>query len=67
MSGLSSTIRQFGDRYLWTHPSILATFRCRPTYHAAFKNAWLYLMWGGETRLREAVAVAVSAANSCVY
>jgi hypothetical protein len=35
-----------------------------------FKTAWLSLMWGGEPRrrrLREAVAVAVSTANQCIY
>ena len=62
-------IRQVAERFIWTHPSILATFRCRPTYLAAFKNTWLSLMWGDprRRRLREAVAVAVSMANQCVY
>ena len=62
-------IRHFADRYIWTHPNILATFQCRPTYQAAFRNTWLSLMWGDprRRRLREAVAVAVSMANQCVY
>ncbi len=62
--------RQFASRYVWTHPNIAQTFRCRPTYHASFKRAWLSLMWGGEAqrrRLREAVAVAISSANRCFY
>jgi hypothetical protein len=62
-------IRHLADRYVWTQPSILATFRCRPRYQAAFRNTWLSLMWGDPSgrRLREAVAVAVSTANQCVY
>lgn len=63
------SIRRFADRRIWTHPSILATFGCRPIYQAAFKNTWLSLMWADprRRRLREAVAVAVSTANRCVY
>jgi hypothetical protein len=66
---LIRSVRRLADRYIWTHPSIAATFKCRPTYLAGFKNTWLSLMWGepGRRRLREAVAVAVSAANRCVY
>jgi hypothetical protein len=62
-------IRRVADRYIWTHPSIAATFRCRPAYLAAFKKTWRLLMWGDTEwrRLREAVAVAVSTANRCVY
>jgi len=62
-------IRRFADRYIWTHPGILATFGCRSSYQAAFKATWLSLMWTNppRRRLREAVAVAVSAANQCVY
>jgi Carboxymuconolactone decarboxylase family len=62
--------RQLAERYIWTHPSISETFRCRPAYQAAFKKSWLSLMWGGEAgtrRLRESVAVAISAANQCFY
>lgn len=62
--------RQLAGRYIWTHPSIAQTFQCRPTYLASFKNTWLSLMWGGdsaERRLREAIAVTVSAANQCFY
>lgn len=64
------TARQLAGRYVWTHPSIAQTFRCRPTYQASFKKTWLSLMWGGESRrrrLREAIAVTVSAANQCFY
>jgi hypothetical protein len=64
------TTRQLAGRYIWTHPNIAQTFRCRPTYHASFKRAWLSLMWGGEPdtrRLRESIAVAISAANRCFY
>jgi hypothetical protein len=62
--------RKLAGRYVWTHPSIAQTFRCRPTYHASFKKTWLSLMWGGEAgtrRLRESIAVAISAANQCFY
>jgi hypothetical protein len=63
------SIRRVADRYIWTHPSIAATFGCRPEYLAAFKRTWRLLMWGDPRwrRLREAVAVAVSTANQCVY
>ena len=64
------TTRQLARRYIWTHPNISQTFRCRPTYQASFKKAWLSLMWGGESerrRLRESIAVAISAANQCFY
>lgn len=62
-------IRRYCERYIWTQPSIAATFRCRPTYLAAFKETWLLLMWGDprRRRLRESIAVAVSTANQCVY
>jgi hypothetical protein len=62
--------RQLAERYIWTQPNIAATFRCRPTYLASFKKTWLSLMWGGEARtrrLRESIAVAISAANQCFY
>jgi hypothetical protein len=62
--------RQFAKRFIWTHPNIAQSFRCRPTYQASFKKTWLSLMWGGEAgtrRLRESVAVAISAANQCFY
>jgi hypothetical protein len=62
--------RQLAGRYIWTHPNIAQTFRCRPTYLASFKSTWLSLMWGGNAakrRLRETIAVAVSAANQCFY
>ena len=62
--------RQLAERYIWTHPSIAETFRCRPTYHASFKKTWLALMWGGEAgtrQLRELIAVAISTANQCFY
>jgi hypothetical protein len=61
---------RLAERYIWTHPSIAETFRCRPTYQASFKKSWLSLMWGGEAdtrRLRESIAVAISAANQCFY
>jgi hypothetical protein len=69
-SALVRTTRPLAERYIWTHPSIAETFRCRPTYHDSFKKTWLSLMWGGEAgtrRLRESIAVAVSAANQCFY
>ena len=69
-SGLVRATRKLAERYIWTHPSIAQTFHCRPSYLASFKATWLSLMWGGdadERRLREAIAVAVSAANQCVY
>ena len=69
-SALVRTTRQLAERYIWTHPNIAQTFRCRPTYQASFKKTWLSLMWGGEAgtrRLRESIAVAVSAANQCFY
>jgi hypothetical protein len=67
---ITRTIRRFADHYVWTNPGIAATFGCRPTYLAAFKETWQLLMWWGDPRrrrLREAVAVAVSTANQCVY
>jgi Carboxymuconolactone decarboxylase family len=66
---LLRSIRKIADRYIWTDPSIVATFGCRPGYLAAFKEAWLSLLWGVPERrkLREAVAVAVSTANRCHY
>jgi hypothetical protein len=69
-SRLVCATRQLAGDYIWTHPSIAETFRCRPTYHASFKKTWLSLMWGGEPgtrRLRESIAVAISAANQCFY
>ncbi len=69
-STLVGATRQLAGRYIWTNPSIARTFRCRPAYHASFKKTWLSLMWGGEAetrRLRESVAVAISAANQCFY
>lgn len=62
--------RKLAGRYIWTHPSIAQSFRCRPTYQTSFKKTWLALMWGGEVetrRLRESVAVAISAVNQCFY
>jgi hypothetical protein len=69
-SALIRATRQLAGRHIWTNPSIARTFRCRPTYHASFKKTWLSLMWGGEAetrRLRESIAVAISAANQCFY
>lgn len=69
-STLVHATRQLAGRYIWTHPNIAHSFHCRPTYQASFKKAWLALMWGGEPgtrRLRESVAVAISAANQCFY
>ena len=69
-SAMVRTTRRLAGRYIWTHPSIAQTFRCRPTYQASFKKTWLSLMWGGEAttrRLRELIAVAISAANQCFY
>ena len=67
---LLRTTRRLAERFIWTHPSIAQSLRCRPTYQASFKKTWLALMWGGEPgrrRLRESVAVAISAANQCFY
>jgi hypothetical protein len=69
-SALVGATRQLAGRYIWTHPKIAETFRCRPMYQASFKKTWLSLMWGGEAstrRLRESIAVAISAANQCFY
>ncbi|MHB1556640.1 MAG: hypothetical protein ACYC61_04055 [Isosphaeraceae bacterium] len=69
-SALVCAIRQLAGRQIWTNPNIARTFRCRPTYQASFKKTWLSLMWGGESetrRLRESIAVAISAANQCFY
>ena len=69
-SALVRATRQLAGRYIWTHPKIAETFRCQPPYQAAFKKTWLSLMWGGEAgtrRLRETIAVAISAANQCFY
>ncbi len=69
-SALVRATRQLAERYIWTNPSISETFRCRPAYQASFKKTWLSLMWGGDAdtrRLRESIAVAISAANQCFY
>ncbi|HVW02252.1 MAG TPA: hypothetical protein VHB77_18005 [Planctomycetaceae bacterium] len=69
-STLVNATRKVAGRYIWTHPNIAQTFRSRPTYLASFKKTWLSLLWGGEAddrRLRESIAVAVSAANQCLY
>ncbi len=69
-NALVRATRQLTGRYIWTNPSIARTFRCRPEYQASFKKSWLSLMWGGEAdtrRLRESIAVAISAANQCFY
>lgn len=69
-STLVRATRQLAGSYIWTHPNIAQTFRCRPAYQASFKKTWLSLMWGGEAatrRLRESIAVAISAANQCFY
>jgi hypothetical protein len=62
--------RRLAQHYIWTHASISQTFSCRPAYQDSFKKTWLSLLWGGEAatrRLREATAVAISAANQCFY
>src|SRR6185436_14137871 len=64
-SRLVQATRQLVQRSIWMHAGISQTFSCRPRYQASFKNAWLSFMWGGEAdtrRLREAMAVAISAA-----
>jgi hypothetical protein len=69
-STLARSTKQLAARYIWTHPNIAATFRCRPTYQDSFKKTWLSLMWGGDAgtrQLRESIAVAISAANQCFY
>ncbi len=69
-SSMLRTTRRLAGRFVWTHPNIAQTFRCRPAYHASFKKTWQSLMWGGEVerrRLRESIAVAISAANQCFY
>ena len=69
-NALVGATRQLAGRYIWTSPSIARTFRCRPSYRASFKKTWLSLMWGGQAetrRLRETIAVAISAANQCFY
>lgn len=69
-SPLVRATRDLLGRYIWTHPHISQTFRSRPAYQVAFKKTWLSLLWGGEAKtrqLREALAVAISAANQCLY
>lgn len=69
-SAMVRTTRQLTGRYIWTHPHIAQAFRCRPAYLASFKRTWLTLLWGGDAgrrRLRESIAVAISAANQCFY
>ena len=46
-STLVHVTRKLAERYIWTHPSIAQSFRCRPTYQASFKTC-VALMWGGE-------------------
>jgi hypothetical protein len=62
--------RHLLGRFIWTHPKIAQTFQSRPPYQASFKKTWLSLLWGGESdqrQLRESLAVAISAANQCLY
>jgi Carboxymuconolactone decarboxylase family len=69
-SAIVRTTRQLAGSYVWSYPHIAQTFGCRPTYQASFKKTWLSLMWGGEAgtrKLRESIAVAISAANQCFY
>jgi hypothetical protein len=69
-SGLIRATRHIARRFIWSHPNIAQTFRCRAPYMASFKKTWLSLMWGGDPdqrRLRESIAVAVSAGNQCFY
>jgi hypothetical protein len=69
-SVLVRATRQVAGRHIWTRPNIAQAFRCRPTYVSSFKTTWLSLMWGGDAsrrRLRESIAVAVSAVNQCFY
>ena len=69
-NALLRATRQIAGRYIWTHPSIAQTLRSRPAYQASFKKTWLALMWGGQARtrqLRDSIAVAISAANQCLY
>jgi hypothetical protein len=69
-SVLVRATRRLTRRFIWTHPNIARTFGCRPPYLASFKKTWLSLLWGGDVetrRLRESIAVAVSAANQCFY
>ena len=51
-------------------PRIFAVLAPRPAYHQAAFAAWRGAMWhsgGLRRRTREAIAVAVSIANHCVY
>jgi len=52
------------------NPQIFAVLKNRPSFQFAAQDAWRRMMWrkGGLSRLsREAIAVAVSIANSCCY
>ena len=37
-SAMVRASRQLAERYIWTHPSIAETFRCRPTYQAVVQE-----------------------------
>jgi alkylhydroperoxidase/carboxymuconolactone decarboxylase family protein YurZ len=52
------------------HPAIFSILKNRPGFQFAAQDAWRRTMWrkGGLSRSnREAIAVAVSIANSCQY
>ena len=51
-------------------PKIFAVLKNRPDYQFAASDAWRRAMWhqgGLPRRTREAIAVAVSTANQCLY
>ena len=51
-------------------PKIFAVLKRRPAYQFAAIDAWRRMMWrpgGLPRRTREAIAVAVSIANQCLY
>ena len=51
-------------------PKIFAVLKPRPIYRFAAIDAWRRMMWrpgGLPRRTREAIAVAVSIANQCLY
>ena len=51
-------------------PKIFAVLKPRPAYQFAVIDAWRRMMWrpgGLSRRTREAIAVAVSIANQCLY
>lgn len=67
-SGWVSLLPKFMLRPLY-HPKVFQVLEPCPAYHQASVKAWYLAMYDGPLgrELKEAIAVAVSAANQCPY